>query len=70
MNMTSLLRESLSEGEKRKTHQVLHSSFIYPIFLVAGLYISDEELIINILCVHKLEVITTHILIKMNRYSK
>lgn len=50
MNMISLLRESLSVGEKRKTHQVLNGSFIYLLFLVVGLLISDEELIVNVLC--------------------
>lgn len=69
MNMMSLLRESLSVGEKRKTHQVLNGSFIYLLFLVVGLLISDEELIMNVLCVQKLEIMT-HFLLKMHECPK
>lgn len=59
-------RELLSEGQKEKTHSGFHGSFIYLLFLAAGSIISDEELMTNMLCIHKFEIIMTHFLLKFH----
>jgi hypothetical protein len=51
MNINSLPRGSFLRG-KKGTHWALHGSLIYLLFLVSGLLISDEELIMNVLCLH------------------
>lgn len=70
MNIVSLLRKLLSEKEKRKTHQALNGSFIYLLFLVTDLLILDEELIMNVFCVHEFEIIMAHFLLKFHECSK
>lgn len=61
---------AISERKWRKTLQDLNGSFICLLFLVLGLLIAEEELIMNMLCICKFEMIVARFLLTFHEYLK